>query len=40
MMRRGIIGDWKNYFSEEQSSFIDSRQKEVTKEYGIPFYYE
>jgi hypothetical protein len=22
-MRKGKVGDWKNYFSEEQSSFVD-----------------
>ncbi len=40
IMRRGIIGDWKNHLTPHQNSLIESRANEVTKEYGIAFHYE
>ncbi len=39
-MRKGIIGDWTNYFNDEQSQLIDEKAKEVEEKYGIKFQYK
>ncbi len=26
-MRKGVIGDWKNYFTEEQSAHVDKLER-------------
>ena len=39
-MRKGVIGDWKNYFTEEQVKYIDTFYKEKTDALGIYFNFE
>ncbi|KAK2170009.1 hypothetical protein LSH36_5g16027 [Paralvinella palmiformis] len=39
-MRKGKIGDWKNYFSEEQSSVVDKRYREVIEPLGVTLEFE
>ena len=39
-MRKGIVGDWKNYFSEEQSNIVDEMGKERLKGLDLVFHYE
>ena len=39
-MRKGVIGDWKNYFTEEQVRYIDTLYKEKTDALGINFNFE
>lgn len=34
-MRKGEVGDWKNYFSEEQERMIEERMIRVAKEAGL-----
>ena len=36
-IRKGIVGDWANFMSEERRAFVDSRAKEVQEKYGITF---
>ena len=36
-MRKGVMGDWVNYMSEDQRSKVDSKIKEVQEKYGIAF---
>ena len=36
-LRKGEIGDWVNYFSEEQSKFIDAKCEEKCKPLGLTF---
>ena len=38
-MRKGIIGDWKNYFSDDQSRFVDDLCKELAED-GLHFDFE
>lgn len=38
-MRKGIIGDWKNYFSKEQSSYVDKICQEMSRN-GLDFEFE
>ena len=38
--RKGKVGDWKNYFTEEQSQLIDERCKEYFDPIGLSFVYE
>ena len=33
--RKGKMGDWVNWLSEEQSNLIDARVKEVKDKYGL-----
>ena len=39
-VRKGKVGDWVNYFSEEQSDFVDVKYKEHLKPLGLIFEYE
>ena len=36
---KGIVGDWKNYFSEEQSDFVDEKCREYLEPLGLKFEY-
>ena len=38
-VRKGIIGDWVNYFSEEQNDYVDAKCKEYLEPLGITFDY-
>ena len=38
-MRKGKIGDWKSYFSEEQNAFVDAKCKELFEPEGLRFAY-
>ena len=38
-IRKGEIGDWVNYFSEEQSEFINAKCKEYLEPFGLKFEY-
>ena len=39
-MRKGIVGDWKNYFTSEQSAQIDSLYEEKLLSAGLEFDFE
>ena len=38
-MRKGEVGDWVNYFSEEQSEYIDAKCREYLEPLGLKFNY-
>ncbi len=38
-IRKGIVGDWVNYFSQEQSDYIDAKCKEHFEPLGLTFEY-
>ena len=38
--RKGIVGDWKNYFNEEQKNFILKKFNEELAPLGITINYE
>ena len=38
--RKGIVGDWKNYFTDEESGYIDQLCKEHLDPLGLTFEYE
>ena len=38
-IRKGEVGDWVNYFSEEQSEYIDTKCKEYLEPLGLTFEY-
>ena len=38
-IRKGVVGDWKNYFSKEQSDFVDSLCADLA-ERGLTFEFE
>ena len=38
--RSGKVGDWKNYFSEEQSSFVDEQYERLLKPLGLELEFE
>ena len=38
-VRKGIVGDWVNYFSEEQSNYTDAKCKEYLEPLGLTFDY-
>ena len=39
-MRKGTVGDWKNYFSQEQSDFIDTKYEATIQKEGITLRFE
>lgn len=39
-IRKGEVGDWKNYFNEEQNKYIDQRIEEMLKPKGINMRFE
>ena len=39
-MRKGCVGDWKNYFSKEQSDFIDQKYKTYFEGSGLSVDFE
>ncbi len=39
-IRKGVIGDWKNYFTPEQEQFIDDMYKEKCLSVGLSFDFE
>ena len=38
-IRKGEVGDWVNYFSEEQSAYVDAKYEEYLKPLGLTFDY-
>ena len=38
-VRKGEVGDWLNYFSEEQSKYVDDKCQEYLEPLGIKFQY-
>jgi hypothetical protein len=36
-MRKGIVGDWKNYFTEEQNAFVEEHYLKEAAKHGIVF---
>jgi len=38
--RKGKVGDWRNYYSEEQNAFIESQILEMKDNSGLEFRYE
>ncbi|XP_078678392.1 sulfotransferase 1B1-like [Branchiostoma floridae x Branchiostoma belcheri] len=38
--RKGVVGDWKNYFTEAQSEAFDTRFEETFEGSGLEFEYE
>ena len=38
-VRKGEVGDWMNYFSDEQSEYVDCRSEEYLEPLGIQFQY-
>ncbi len=38
-IRKGIVGDWTNYFNDGQSQLINEKAKEVEEKYGMKFQY-
>ena len=39
-MRKGVIGDWKNHFSDEQSARLDAEYTKRMSGTGLVFNYE
>ena len=39
-LRRGKVGDWKDYFSEEQNEYIENKCKKIFDPIGLKFKYE
>ncbi len=39
LVRKGEVGDWVNYFSQEQSDYIDAKCKEFLEPLGLTFEY-
>ena len=38
--RKGKVGDWKNYFSDEQSRFVDNQYEMTLKPLGLELEFE
>ena len=38
--RKGGVGDWKNYFTEDETNFVDKRCEEILDPLGLTFDYE
>ena len=38
-LRKGTVGDWKNYFNEEQNNYIEKRTKEYFDSIGLNVQY-
>ena len=38
-IRKGVVGDWVNYFSKEQSEYIDAKCREYLEPLGLKFEY-
>lgn len=38
-MRKGAVGDWKNFFTEDQSEFVDKLYKQHIQGTGMEFYF-
>ena len=36
-MRKGVVGDWKNYFTQEQSDYVDKHYCEKAAKEGLHF---
>ena len=36
-VRKGQIGDWVNYFSDEQAAFVDEQLLEKLQDTGLQF---
>jgi len=39
-VRKGIIGDWKNHFNDEQNNYVDKKYKEIIDPLGLTFDFE
>ena len=39
-LRKGKVGDWKNYFTDEQSARVDDEIKKTYEGTGLEFEYE
>ena len=39
-MRKGVIGDWKNYFSAEQSALVEQAYASIIKPFGLTLEFE
>ena len=39
-IRKGKVGGWRNYFSSEQSEWVEARMREVWEPLGITYTYE
>ena len=39
-MRKGQVGDWRNYFSQQQNEAVDKRVKEVEEKFGLKFMFD
>ncbi len=38
-VRKGVVGDWVNYFSQEQSEYVDAQCKKYFEPLGLTFEY-
>ncbi|KAK2159292.1 hypothetical protein LSH36_155g06023 [Paralvinella palmiformis] len=39
-LRKGKVGDWKNYFSKEQSDAVDKSYKDIIEPFGVTLSFE
>ncbi len=40
IMRKGVIGSWKEYFNEEQNGYVKERVESLFEPIGLQFQYE